>query len=102
MNTLLAPRNLRQILLTGVCGLVIATIYAFVAPKWYESTLTIVPSTNQNSLPLAAGAMGGAMDLAASLTGTGGDIDHIAAVFQSRSVSDEVIAKFKLMERYEE
>ena len=102
MNTLLAPRNLRQILITGACGLVIATIYAFVAPKWYESTLAVVPSAAPSGLPIGAGALGGAMDLAASLSGSGGDIDHIAAVFKSRSVSDTIIQKFDLNKRYEE
>ena len=79
-----------------------ATLYAFLTPKWYESSLVVVPRETQSTMALAAGALAGAADLANSLTGTGGDIDHIAAVFQSRSVSDSVIDRFKLMQRYDD
>jgi len=97
-------RSWRRIAAVITVGIIGAGSYAFLAPAWYESTLTVVPRVDSSGGMLAAagGALGGALDLASSLSGAGGDIERIAAVFKSRSVTDEAIKQFKLMERYDE
>jgi capsule polysaccharide export protein KpsE/RkpR len=85
----------------GVAGL----LYGLLAPSWYRSTLTVVPAGQQKSG--LSGLLGGqAGGLAAALVegggGGGADASRIAAVLQSTAVSDGVIDKFSLMERYGE
>lgn len=78
--------------------------HALLAPKWYRSTLTVVPSKSQRSG--LAGLMGGGLgSLSESLdAGLGGSADtaRIQSVLQSISVTDAVIKKFDLQTRYEQ
>jgi capsule polysaccharide export protein KpsE/RkpR len=80
-------------------------LYALIAPKWYRSTLTVVPAKSQKGGGLSSmlsGELGGlAAGLGASM-GEGADVQRIAAVLQSIAVSDAVIAKFDLKNRYDE
>jgi capsule polysaccharide export protein KpsE/RkpR len=80
-------------------------LYALLAPKWYRSTLTVVPAKSQKGGGLSSmlsGELGGlAAGLGASM-GEGADVQRIAAVLQSIAVSDAVIAKFDLKNRYDE
>jgi capsule polysaccharide export protein KpsE/RkpR len=80
-------------------------LYALLAPKWYRSTLAVVPAKSQKGGGLSSmlsGELGGlAAGLGASM-GEGADVQRIAAVLQSIAVSDAVIAKFDLKTRYSE
>jgi len=80
-------------------------LYALLAPKWYRSTLAVVPAKSQKGGGLSSmisGELGGlAAGLGASM-GDSADVQRIAAVLQSIAVSDAVIAKFDLMRRYDE
>jgi capsule polysaccharide export protein KpsE/RkpR len=98
-------RKWKQIAITTAVGATAAAAWALLAPAWFESTLTVVPRVDTNDasmLAAAGGALGGALDLASSLSGAGGDIERIAAVIKSRTVTDEAIKRFKLMDRYQE
>jgi tyrosine-protein kinase Etk/Wzc len=81
----------------GICG---GGVYGFVAPKWYQATLRVVPSQSSRDSSTA-------MLLAASLPSIGGldsspsaGVQRIHAVLTSNSVADAVIDKFDLMRRY--
>jgi capsule polysaccharide export protein KpsE/RkpR len=76
-------------------------LYALLAPSWYSSELTVVPTMQQKSGSLSSmlGAVGGlAPGLESSLGGA--DTARIAAVMQSISVTDAVIERFDLRARY--
>lgn len=88
-------RRWKTILLFGALGFAIAAVVAFRATSWYAARLTVVPS--QPSRESAA------MALASKLPGldaSSADSKRIEAVLRSQSVADEVIAKFKLQQRY--
>jgi uncharacterized protein involved in exopolysaccharide biosynthesis len=75
--------------------------YATFAPKWYESTLTLMPARQQKGgvSSLLAGELGAA---AAGLDGAlgGAEVTRIAAVLEGTAVADAVIDKFDLKARY--
>jgi capsule polysaccharide export protein KpsE/RkpR len=81
-------------------------LYALLAPKWYRSVLTVMPVKSQRGGGLSSmlsGELGGlAAGLADGAMGGGADVQRIAAVMQSNDVSDAVIAKFNLKQRYAE
>jgi capsule polysaccharide export protein KpsE/RkpR len=81
-------------------------LYALAAPKWYRSVLTVMPVKSQRGGGLSSvlsGELGGlAAGLADGAMGGGADVQRIAAVIQSNDVSDAVIAKFDLKQRYAE
>jgi capsule polysaccharide export protein KpsE/RkpR len=89
----------------GAC-VVAALAYALLAPSWYRSTLTVVPAKAQRGGGGLSSLLGGdAAGLAAGFlesAGASADGARIAAVLQSSSVSDAVIAKFDLRSRYKE
>ena len=80
-------------------------VYAFLAPKWYRSTMTVVPVKAQRGggiSSLLGGELGNlASGFESSMTG-GSDAARIAAVLQSTSVVDGLIEKFDLKRRYGE
>jgi uncharacterized protein involved in exopolysaccharide biosynthesis len=81
--------------IVGICtGAAIA--YALLAPVWYEARLTVIQSQRAHDSAAAslAAKLPGAFDALST------DVERIAAVLASNSVTDEVIAKFKLDERY--
>src|SRR4051812_2684000 len=80
----------------------LATVYALLAPRWYESAVTLMPaaSTADAGLLGAASALmgsAGGIDLPGGPTA---DSDKIDSVLRSRSVTDAVIVKFDLLTRY--
>jgi len=86
----------------GGAGLFFALVYVVLAPNWYSSTLTVVPATPSKGTGLGAqiaGSLGA--DLPIDL-GNNADVERIAAVFESVSVTDAVVEKFNLRERYHE
>jgi capsule polysaccharide export protein KpsE/RkpR len=66
------------------------------APKWYEATLRVVQS--QRSQESAAASL--ASKLPGGFDGVSTDVQRIRAVLVSNSVSDEVIDRFNLRDRY--
>jgi capsule polysaccharide export protein KpsE/RkpR len=98
----LKTREAKRIATTTVAGFVIALFYALLAPKWYQSTLTVVPATPSKGggLGQIAGVLGSAVDIPE--LGVNADVERIAAVLESTSVTDAVIRKFDLMQRYDD
>jgi capsule polysaccharide export protein KpsE/RkpR len=94
------PLELKRVAQTGLVGLVLAALYAFLAPEWYSARLSVMTPKRSASGALAS-QMSELRDLAPALPGVGSnDADRVAAVLQSDSVADAVIAKFNLQERY--
>jgi tyrosine-protein kinase Etk/Wzc len=88
------------LLVTSLLGCTAAIVHYKTAPRWYEASILIVPK--ESALGMAASRFA---DLPVDI-GIGGslsysDSERIAAILQSRSISDEVIAKFDLIARYE-
>jgi uncharacterized protein involved in exopolysaccharide biosynthesis len=96
----LRTREARRVAATTVAGVLVAVVYAFSAPNWYQSTLTVMPASAKGGgvSSQLAGALGGALDF--TDVGVNADVERIAAVLQSRSVTDAVIRKLDLMKRY--
>lgn len=95
----------RRIVATLLGCVLVAGVYAFAAPNWYRSTVTLVPAKPQRGGSLtsmlgaeAAGLAAGFLDVASA----GADGQRIAAVLQSLSVTDAVIDRFDLKTRYAE
>ncbi|MEO8843489.1 MAG: Wzz/FepE/Etk N-terminal domain-containing protein [Kofleriaceae bacterium] len=77
-------------------GGAIGVAYALLAPEWYEATLTVIQSQRSHE----TAAMSLAAKLPGALDSLSTDVERIAAVLSSQSVTDEVIVKFGLDERY--
>ncbi|MFT3913799.1 MAG: hypothetical protein QM704_06725 [Anaeromyxobacteraceae bacterium] len=82
-----------------------SVVYVLVAPRWYQVQATLVPARSQRSGGSGiASLLGGDLaSLAGGLeaaTGGGADVQRIAAVLKSDTVTDAVIGKFALKERY--
>ena len=93
--------ELLRVVAATVLAAVIAGLYLLLAPNWYTSTLTVVPAGQPKpTLPLAGalGALGSAADLPGLDFGQAVDVERIAAVLKSTSVTDAVIARFNLID----
>lgn len=90
----------RRIIPFAAFGLVGGIAYAFLMPKWYTADLSVVPSVSSKgpSLGGLSGAAAALTELPIDLGGS--DVDRIAAIFHSSSVTDAVIAKYNLKDRY--
>lgn len=91
----------RRIAWSAAVGFTLAVLYAIAAPSWYEASLTVVPATPSKGGGIGsqlAGALGAAIDFPE--LGINADVERIAAVFESTSVTDAVIQKFDLTRRY--
>lgn len=82
--------------LAAFLGAAAAITYAFVAPKWYSATLTVVQS--QQSQNSAAMSLASKLPMGLDMVST--DVMRIQAVLTSASVTDQVIDKFKLDDYY--
>jgi len=94
----------RVIAAAGLLGGMMAVGYYFLAPKWYEASILIVPKESSLGGLGAASAMLGKLPLdvggaASSLMSSDGE--RISAILTSRSTSDAVIQKFHLLDRYD-
>jgi capsule polysaccharide export protein KpsE/RkpR len=77
--------------------------YALLAPKWYVSSLLVVPARPSKASGLSSILGGELSGLAAGLdsgSGSTADPQRITAVLQSNAVADAVIGKFSLTTRY--
>lgn len=89
----------RALAVGAVAGALAFGSYAFLTPKWYEAQLAVVPGAPTKSPSALAGAL--SVELPGDLGGMGGsDTERIQAVMKSRTVTDAVIEKFGLTERY--
>ncbi len=99
----LQPRPVqRRVAAVTLAFIVAGVLYALLAPRWYRSMVTVVPNKPQQGGGIAGmlsqiGGIAGGLDL-----GVTAEAPRIAAVLQSDAVSDAVIEKFGLRERYEE
>ncbi len=89
-------RNWGKLAIGALLGVAAGIAYTFIAPEWYSATLTVVPSQRAQD----SAAMALAAKLPVGLDTVGTDVQRIQAVLTSTSVADEVIAKFKLQDRY--
>lgn len=92
----------RRIAVITVAGMFAATAFAFLSPKWYEAQIEVIPGTQSKGMG-AGGALGAlTADLPLDLNLGGSEAERIHAVFSSRSMTDALIKKFRLVERYDE
>src|ERR1041385_2145867 len=92
----------RVVMMFSLAGLATAIIYYLWMPKIYDAELLIAPKRNPSEMIPGRNllsSLSGADPSGGSLFGQS-ESDRIAAVLQSRSVTDEVIAKFDLVNRY--
>jgi capsule polysaccharide export protein KpsE/RkpR len=93
----------RRMAAVWACFVALGVAYASLAPKWYVSSLSVVPARPSKASGLSSvlgGELGG---LAAGLdsgSGSTADPQRIAAVLQSNAVADAVIERFNLKSRY--
>jgi hypothetical protein len=95
----------RNLVLGALGGAVLGIAYWGVAPRWYRSTLTVVPSKVPGSGGIASlmgGELGGLASSVAGFSGGTADNARIAAVLESTAVTDEVITRFNLRRRYDQ
>jgi tyrosine-protein kinase Etk/Wzc len=92
----------RRIAITTVAFAAVGALYGLLGPRWYRSSVTVVPTGQQK--PGLSGILGSQLGGVASALDSGGsaDVARIAAVLQSTAVSDAVIEKFDLKKRYGE
>lgn len=92
-----------------LCGLVVATLIAFLIPARYKSTVRLMPPDNRSGLALAAvslsgrgGALGSSLlgDLGSDLLGIRSTSDLFVGVLRSRTVQDRLIVHFDLKRVY--
>lgn len=88
------------VLLTSLLGAAAAFAHYKTSPRWYEASILIVPK--ESAMGMAASRFGDLpMDLGIGSALSYSDAERIAAILQSRSVTDAVIEKFDLRKRYE-
>ncbi len=93
----------RRIAMVTVVVALLSGIVGYLSPKWYQSTVTVVPARSQKGggmlslLGADLGALAGGVD---SSLGGGADAARIGAVLQGTAVTDAVIEKFDLRTRY--
>jgi capsule polysaccharide export protein KpsE/RkpR len=104
LSFLVQRAALKRMALVALAFALAGVAYALLAPRWYRTTVTVVPAKAQGGGGLAnLLASDGAAGLAGFLDASGGtDVSRIAAVLQSMDVSDAVIEKFDLKTRYRE
>jgi capsule polysaccharide export protein KpsE/RkpR len=96
----LRTSHVKLVSLATLAGALVAGAYLLIAPAWYQATLTVVPATQSKASMGAqlANALGGALDLPVGTADV--DVERIAAIFASTSVTDDVIQEFNLGIRY--
>jgi tyrosine-protein kinase Etk/Wzc len=82
-------------------GGVIAAVIAFLTPPTYTATAVIMPPQQQSSTAAALlGQIGGVAGLASQSLGIKNPADPYVGILSSRTVADELIARFKLQGIY--
>jgi len=98
-------RNRRTLYKTAAWAVVISTAIAFVIPKRYESTVTIMPpdSLGSNGMMMAALASKASPELAsvaASALGMKSTGELFVGLLRSRSVEEAIVDRFQLQSIY--
>ncbi len=95
----------RRLLRIAATGLALSTLFAFLIPKQYESTVELMPPDPQTSSSTLALLMGGIANPA--LTGITGSLFNprtpgsvFVGILQSRTVADDIINRFDLRKAY--
>lgn len=100
----------RRKLIGALCGgaMVVTMIVSLLLPKIYESTAAVLPQTESKetgglaTLLTATGAANMAQSLGMNLPGLPtSPTDIFVSILKSRVMTDDVIAKFALLDRYE-
>lgn len=83
-----------------------ATLYAVFAPKWYMSTASVFAAEKSDLLSSLSGISGLAKGLAgrsslAALYGQNDEMDKYKGIIKSGTMTNDIVAKFKLREEYE-
>lgn len=88
--------------LCAAAGVAVAFAYYRWKPRTYAAELVVVPKRSPSDMLGGRNLLGNLpLDLGAASSLGQSDADRIAAILESRSVTDEVIAKFDLVNRYE-
>ncbi len=99
----------RFLLRVLICGVVAATLIAFLIPARYQSTARLMPPDNRSGLALAAvslsgrgGSVGSSLlgDLGSDLLGLRTTSDLFVGVLRSHTVEDHLITQFNLKHVY--
>lgn len=100
--TLLVPLYRRRRLIVGVTGVmaVLAVVLALLTPKWYAAEARVLPPEDgglsvMGLVRSAAGGLGGL------LGGGGGEYSRYLTILTSRSMMEDVVDRFDLVEVYE-
>lgn len=97
----LLRRRWKVVAVLSLVGLVAAVAYYTWMPKWYEAEILIVPKRSPSDMASARNLLGNLpIDLGGASPFAQSDADRIAAILQSRSVTDAILAKFDLVHRY--
>ena len=95
-----------------LCGLILATIVAFLLPKQYESTVRLMPPEKDTSSPLAmmaamsgsgsssGGSESGLGQVASDLLGAKSEGALYTMVLEGRTIADGIIQRFDLRKVY--
>jgi uncharacterized protein involved in exopolysaccharide biosynthesis len=98
---LVLAREKKRILLITLGVAVLATIVAFLLPKMYTATATILPpQQKRSSLNSMLGQIGAIAGLGASDLGLKNPADIFVAMLTSRTVEDNLIDRFDLRKVY--
>lgn len=101
--TVIAERK-RVVLWTTGLFAIISLVIAFLLPKWYTATVTLLPPQQNSSLGAAMasqlGSLGGLASLAGGSLGLKNPNDMFVGMLKSRTVEDAMIQKFGLMQEY--
>ncbi|GAB5465994.1 MAG: hypothetical protein Kapaf2KO_14300 [Candidatus Kapaibacteriales bacterium] len=85
-----------------VCSALFGAIFAFIAPKKYEATITILPPAENNS-----GGMGGILSSVSKslpfggLGGGASSTDYYIDIVGSRNIASKIAKEIKFIERYQ-
>jgi uncharacterized protein involved in exopolysaccharide biosynthesis len=103
---LLVARRWRSISLVTAIATLIAVVGSLALPKWYAAEVRVLPPKRSSMggglsmIPSAAAAVS-AVDIL-GLMGGSTEPAVLAQIIQSRTVSDAIITRFKLMDRYQQ
>lgn len=93
----------KRILAVTAVAAVVGAAYGLLAPRWYRTVLAVVPAKQQRGgLSSLLGGDLGSLAAGMDVGGSTADAQRIAAVLQSVAVTDAVIDRFGLMERYDQ
>jgi uncharacterized protein involved in exopolysaccharide biosynthesis len=85
----------------GMAGIAAGSGYYAWVPQWYEAEILIVPNSKPSEMSAARNLLGNLpFDIGGASPFGQSDVDRIAVILESRSVTDAIIAKFDLIQRY--